>query len=103
MDAELASKGQESRGGGDSWRRAKSCRICDKDSCGKNNIRVYAVTSMISFLLALTMCIVALGVGGLDSFWLVVFLAAVPLAAGVSAMDLTFRASVCDSGATFRS
>ena len=62
MDAELASKGQESRGESDSSRRAKSCRICDKDSCGKKNIRVYAVTSMISFLLALTMWIVALGV-----------------------------------------
>jgi hypothetical protein len=66
--------------------RLEAAILAERDL--KKNIRVYAVTSMISFLLALTMWTVALGVGGLGSFWLVVFLAAVPLAAGVSAATI---------------
>jgi hypothetical protein len=74
--------------------RLEAAILAERDN--RKNIKIYAVTSIFSFLLALTMWIVALGVTGLGSLWLVIFLAAVPLAAGVSAATIrvVFDASI---------
>lgn len=54
----------------------------------RKEAKVYAIISMLAFLLALSMWVIALGVGGLSVLWLVIFLAVAPLAAGVSAATI---------------
>jgi hypothetical protein len=54
----------------------------------RKSVKVYAVISMLAFLLALGMWVVALGRDDVQGLWLVIFLAVAPLAAGVSAATI---------------
>jgi len=67
--------------------RLEAALKADRDN--RKGAKIYAVISMLAFLTALSMWVIALGVGArLSVLWLVIFLAVAPLAAGVSAATI---------------